>query len=438
MKKLIYLFGMIILFFAPQSMGAQTPCPTCKGSGKCINCGGKGYISIIPCGPFQKAIGCSYCGGGGSNCDAASWPGSGKCPTCHGTGHIAGSSDNSDKTKEDAEKQKALEEQRKKDEEELYKKYTEEQKRKQEEFDKSKEDALKSLKGVTEGESELKGIEDGKPALKGIENNTGKSELKGVTPSTNTNVVKKTTVQKEQDEFDKMNEAWLRKQQELVRQAVSQDQKWTREIKASIKNIPVPSPIFRPKSLNDLHPGDILLLAPDNSFISKTIVKADPLYRTLDFLSGGDVSVPDRITGRVSHAITFVGIVNGQMLFLDDTKEGAHILNRDAYMMLYGDRPIYIARPQAKVDGKEIYADARENARQKKSDYGVFGKDNYVCSEKAALVVGKATGIPATSEHHHLWFFMGAVDITPNDFFDDNHIGKYFAISADPIMPSKK
>ena len=119
MKKLIYLFGMIILFFAPQSMGAQTPCPTCKGSGKCINCGGKGYISIIPCGPFQKAIGCSYCGGGGSNCDAASWPGSGKCPTCHGTGHIAGSSDNSDKTKEDAEKQKALEEQRKKDEEHI-------------------------------------------------------------------------------------------------------------------------------------------------------------------------------------------------------------------------------------------------------------------------------------------------------------------------------
>jgi hypothetical protein len=241
----------------------------------------------------------------------------------------------------------------------------------------------------------------------------------------------------EQDEFEKMNAAWLRKQQELIRQSVEADKKWKNEVLASIKEIRVPSPIFRPKALKDLRPGDILLIAPDNSLTSQAIVRADPFYRAIDYYFGGDVSKPKFKKGPVSHAMTYVKTVNGEMLFLDHTREGSRILNTEDFIKKYGSREMYIARPQAKVDGRELWETSREAALKRKSDYGVRGA-NVVCSERAAIAVAKATALPLQEEHHILGKVLPGIDITPNDFFDDKHAGKYFLISASPIFPSNK
>ncbi len=98
---------------------------------------------------------------------------------------------------------------------------------------------------------------------------------------------------------------------------------------------------------------------------------------------------------------------------------------------------MYVARPQTKVDGRELWETARESALQKQSDYGVRG-GNVVCSERAAIAVAKATGVPLQEEHHVLSNFLPGIDITPNDFFDEKHAGKYFLISASPILTSEK
>jgi hypothetical protein len=245
------------------------------------------------------------------------------------------------------------------------------------------------------------------------------------------------SVRKEQEEFDQRNTEWLRRQQKLIKQAVGEDKAWTNEAIASIKALRVPNPDFRPQSLDELKPGDILLLAPDDSLTAAGITVVDPLYRAIDFFSAGDVSAPGLKRGAVSHALTFIRTVNGEMLFLDHTKEGSRILNRDAYLRKYGKRPMYIARPQAKVDGRKLWEVAREAAMKKKSDYGLIGK-NVVCSERAAIAVAKATGTPIDKEHHTMKKIWGPVDITPNDFFDDKHVGKFFLVSTIPILPEKK
>jgi len=242
---------------------------------------------------------------------------------------------------------------------------------------------------------------------------------------------------KEQGEFDQRNTEWLHRQQKLIKQTVEEDKAWTNEAIASILQLRAPNPVFRPKALDDLHPGDILLLAPDDSLIATGITVADPLYRAIDFFSAGDVSAPRLKRGAASHALTFIRTVNGEMLFLDHTNEGSRILNADAYLRKYGERPMYIARPQAKVDGRKLWEVAREAAMKKKSDYGFIGK-NIVCSERAAIAVAKATGTPIDKEHHTMKKIWGPVDITPNDFFDDKHVGKFFLVSTTSILPKKK
>ena len=291
------------------------------------------------------------------------------------------------------------------------------------------------MKGIAEGELGLKGIEASTGfGLKGIGEEQEELGLKTVGSSSSDS---RLIVQREQDEFEKMNAAWLKRQQEFIRQAANQDKKWKNEVLASIKAIRVPSPVFRPKTLDDLHPGDILLIAPDDSLIAQGIARVDPLYRAIDYFSSGDVSRPELKKGRVSHAMAVIKAVNGEILFLDHTGEGSRILNKEDYMRKYGDREMYVARPQARVDGRELWEAAREAALKKKSDYGLFG-ENVVCSERSAIAVAKATRLPLQDEHHRLGKYLGPVDITPNDFFDGEHVGKYFLISASPILPSDK
>ena len=115
--------------------------------------------------------GCPDCGGVyGNPCDSTGQtngsPGSGRkqCPTCSGTGQVSGQQPSpgnqpSPPPDNSAERQRALAEQQKKAQEEA--------KRRQDEFERTKAQALRSMKGITENELELKGLV-GVPGLKGV------------------------------------------------------------------------------------------------------------------------------------------------------------------------------------------------------------------------------------------------------------------------------
>jgi hypothetical protein len=293
----------------------------------------------------------------------------------------------------------------------------------QQAFDQAKQQLLHSMKGERAGSAGLN-LKTSGSSGSGLPLKTGTPP---VVPSSAGSIV----VHQEQDAFDRMQATWLRRQQELIRQSVAHDNKWRNEVLASITALRVPNPAARPRELDDLRPGDVLLIGPDDSFIAGAIKRADPLYRALDSLVSNNVSREELRYGKASHVLTFIRKVKEERLFLDHTSEGSRILNEQELLRRYGNRPAYIAKPQAKVDGRKLWEIAREAALQKKSDYGLLGS-SVVCSERAAIAVAKASGVAMDKERHV--FGLGAIDITPADFFDDKHVGKYFLVSTQPII----
>lgn len=294
-------------------------------------------------------------------------------------------------------------------------------------FESGRQGLLQSLKGTGSGSSGL-GLKAPAAAGSGLALKTGTPPP---APAAALSADASELVRKEQDDFDRMRAEWLRRQQELTRQSVAYDNQWRHEVLASIKAIRVPNPAARPKELDDLRPGDVLLIGPDESFVAGAIKRADPMYRALDSLVSNNVTSEDLRYGKASHVLTFVRKVKEELLFLDHTSEGSRILNEQELMRRYGNRLAYIAKPQTKVDGRRLWEVARKAALQKKSDYGLLGS-SVVCSERAAIAVAKATGVAMDKERH--LFGLGAIDITPADFFDDKHVGKYFLVSTRPIV----
>jgi hypothetical protein len=226
---------------------------------------------------------------------------------------------------------------------------------------------------------------------------------------------------REQHEFDTMQAAWIKRQQQWIRDAVSRDKAWTREVSSAIREIRVPSPQLAPKSIKDLHVGDIFLVEPeaglrDENWKSHIIAIADQFVTLRAFKTG-------KLKASVSHAGAVVKSVNGRLLFLDHTGVGSRILDETEFMRRYGKRGVYVARPQTVVDGRALWSTARSAALKRKEDYAVFGK-GVVCSERAGLAVLKASGQGLGRKHR-----LGPVDITPADFFDKRDVGKYFVLT---------
>lgn len=227
---------------------------------------------------------------------------------------------------------------------------------------------------------------------------------------------------REQDEFDQMNAAWLRKQEELVRQSVTADRARRRAVLESIQRNEVPPPRILPRTLDDLQSGDILLFEPEQGW-GQVIPPADYLYRVGSDLARGDVHAAiGRRPTPVSHALTFVKRVNGVMLFLDHTPEGSRMLDQRELTRKYHTRKTYVARPETVPDGRLLWAAAREAALKKGAYFGVL-VGQQVCSERACAVVAKAGGSGQTGSR------LGLVDVTPGDFFDREAMGKYFVVS---------
>lgn len=228
-------------------------------------------------------------------------------------------------------------------------------------------------------------------------------------------------VAREQDEFDRMNSAWMRAQERLIREAVEYDSKWRNAVLASLQSGAPPDPTVRPQTLADVLPGDILLFEPEGW--SVIIPPLDRFYRAAEELARGKVfAAITQEEEPVSHATAVVKRVNGITLFLDHTHVGSRILDQKELERLYANRKIYLARPQTVVDGKQLWKTASAAALRRKADFGVTpGK--LVCSERSGIAVANATGIDLQTRR------LGPIDITPGDFFDSQSVGKYFVIS---------
>ena len=230
-------------------------------------------------------------------------------------------------------------------------------------------------------------------------------------------------------EEKKMNEdfdVWLHEKQEKVQSEVLADN-WTKEVLMSLEQKRPCEPTFRPKDFADLHTGDILLMVP-SSVTEKMISLSDKIYNSYN----------TNDQRKASHAILFLGRNGpGRGLFFNNTSimelengGGPRTISENQYISMYGERDYYVARPLDKVNGRLLMETANKMGIESSKNisllgtpYGILGKD-MVCSETADFIVAKATGrIENTKNKNRI------IEVTPNNFFDEKDVGRYYCIS---------
>jgi len=249
-------------------------------------------------------------------------------------------------------------------------------------------------------------------------------------------------VRQERDAFEKTNAAWMKRQKTLIQQRIENTNQWCSAIYASLKTKEPPLPF---KKFDELQPGDVLLISPDNG-------------NDLDALKSKGIRFADRLSSwewesPASHTVLFIKEVNGKKLFLDNTSGmdgktvtgvGPHIITGEEFLKIYGTREAHIAQPVSKVEGQKLWAAARELALKELTDqpkksrhlidnthYGLYGNDNMVCSETSRWALIKA-GQPIPETRSPFKKLLG-VYFGPANFFSDE---QHFIIS--PMGTSRR
>lgn len=244
--------------------------------------------------------------------------------------------------------------------------------------------------------------------------------------------------QAEQHALETNLKGWLAERATAVRAAAVANAQWTKALVAAIREGRAPEPTYQITRLSALSAGDVILVAPEDprrsvadAALGGAIQGADYLVRSASDLASGRAFQSAQRVAPVSHALTFVRSVQGKLLFLDHTSEGSRVLDEREFLRHYGAREMYVARPEAVVDGRLLWTEARRAATQHRSDYGLFGS-SVVCSERSGIAVARASGLTLGDR-------LGPVDITPGDFFDRaGNAGKHFAITRLRITPVKE
>ncbi|MHB8109471.1 MAG: hypothetical protein ACYDHW_05485 [Syntrophorhabdaceae bacterium] len=221
---------------------------------------------------------------------------------------------------------------------------------------------------------------------------------------------------KEQDEFEKLNAEWMKKQKQLIEQRLKIPNKYAGAISKSLKTNAPPPPW---KTFDELQAGDVLLIE------GKEISSAD------NKLSQGNVA------SRASHTVLYLKEVNGRKLFLDNQPgEGPRIISEEEFLRLYGQRGTEVAKlaqPLNKKEGKALFSAAVEMAQKNNqklsgkdtwfdkyllndTNYGTWGKDNVVCSEADWAVIN-AAGRTIPNSDNRLKLFLG-LNFSPSDFYN--------------------
>ena len=223
-------------------------------------------------------------------------------------------------------------------------------------------------------------------------------------------------VLKEQDEFEKLNAEWMKKQKQLVEQRLRKPNKYAGALSKSLKTNAPPPPW---KTFNELQAGDVLLIE------GKEISSAD------NKLSNANAA------SRASHTVLYLKEVNGKKLFLDNQPgQGPRIISEEEFLRLYGNRGADVAKlaqPLNKKEGKALFLAAVEMAQKNNqklmskdtwfgkyllndTNYGTWGKDNVVCSEADWAVIN-AAGRTIPNSDNRLKLFLG-LNFSPSDFYN--------------------
>ena len=222
---------------------------------------------------------------------------------------------------------------------------------------------------------------------------------------------------------------------------------WSEAIRRSfrIKAPPLPDKMF-----SQLQPGDVLLVAPED----------DP--KTGAFWTGHYIRLFDKLTSwewdsYASHSCIYLKEVKGVRFFLDNIPgEGPRIKTEDEIINEYGERYIDVARarrpgvaqPVSKMDAEKLWAAARElGVKQLNSNlenlggfieqtmnwtnYGLYGKDNMVCSEASRFVLLKV-GLDIPDTHSPFKKLLG-IYFGPANFYSSE---QYFLITPLGSLPN--
>ena len=231
-------------------------------------------------------------------------------------------------------------------------------------------------------------------------------------------------VKTEQVKFEHFNSYWTEEQKQLIAQRLMKSNKWC---SALCKSLMGKAPPLPDKKFNELEAGDVLLIGDD----LKAIAAIDSRF------SGDKVS-------SAAHTVSYLKEVNGKKLFLDNQPfQGPHIISEDVFLERYGSRSAEVARllvgqPVSDEKTKELFTAAVEMAQKNRkaggTNYGVWGKDDMVCSE-ASWALLKATGrkIPKSDDQRKV---EGGIDFSPADFQNS----QYFLVTplSMPKQSTKK
>jgi hypothetical protein len=227
------------------------------------------------------------------------------------------------------------------------------------------------------------------------------------------------TLIKEQDEFETMNGAWMKKQKQLIDERLKKPNKYADALYKSLKSNVPPLPW---EKINELQPGDVLL------FKGEAIAYAD------NKISGGNAA------STAAHTVIYLKDVHGKKLFLDNQpNQGPRIISAEEFLSLYGHRGADVAKlaqPLNEKEGKALFSAAVEMAQKNNqqlvnkdtwfgkylltdTNYGAWGDNNVVCSESDwALINAAGRTIPHTD--NILKLSLG-LNFSPSDFYNSQY-----------------
>ncbi len=231
-------------------------------------------------------------------------------------------------------------------------------------------------------------------------------------------------VAEEQDEFEKRNAEWVKKQRMLIEQRLKEPNKYASAIYKSLKTNAPPLPY---KTFDELQPGDVLL------FDGELIAAAD------NALSSGTSS-------RAAHTVLYLREINGKKYFMDNQPlQGPHIISEDDFLRLYSSRDTQVAKLAQPLNSKEseqLFSAAVEMAQKNRKEimnnwfgtplldtnYGPWGKENVVCSEADwALINAAGRNIPKSGDQTKIKL---GINYSPADFANSQ-----FFLVTNFIMP---
>lgn len=193
------------------------------------------------------------------------------------------------------------------------------------------------------------------------------------------------------------------------------------------------------KDFSDLKSGDVILVGTDpvQELSRREILDAVESYgiRFVDRLSSWKWDSP------ASHTAIFLKEYNGELWFLDNTTEaGTVIISEKEMLRRYSHRLMNVAsveQPLSQEEGQKLWEAAKEISGKRKhsgiidrTNYGIIGSDNMVCSEVSRwLLLQAGRDIPETASP--LKKIVG-VNYGPGSFYEND---QYFIVT--PLMMVK-